>query len=193
MSTPVCFLQIAGIFEFLGAMVLGGETTKTVASDITNLSIFKDAPEIYMYGMLCSVAMAGTWLLIATYMCLPVSTTHSISEFVLIKPLFSWIKILLLHVTPGIHLIILFFSCLQSGPSWASPLYMEGGTVLCGTRSGATSPTQRASYLLSSPGSSLLLLAPFCRLSSSTSVVSASCAARTRPIWPSGLSPSSYF
>ena len=73
-------IQIAGIFEFLGAMVLGGETTKTVASDISNLSLFKDVPEIYMYGMLCSVAVAGTWLLLATYWCLPVSTTHSISE-----------------------------------------------------------------------------------------------------------------
>jgi len=73
--------QIAGIFEFLGAMVLGGETTKTVASDIANLSLFKDVPEIYMYGMLCSIAVAGTWLLIATYWCLPVSTTHSISEY----------------------------------------------------------------------------------------------------------------
>ncbi|GAX82464.1 hypothetical protein CEUSTIGMA_g9891.t1 [Chlamydomonas eustigma] len=69
---------IAGIFEFLGAMVLGGETTKTVASDISNVSMFSDVPEIYMYGMLCSVAIAGTWLLVATYWCLPVSTTHSI-------------------------------------------------------------------------------------------------------------------
>ena len=75
------FTQIAGIFEFLGAMVLGGETTKTVASDISNLNLFKDVPEIYMYGMLCSVAVAGTWLLVATYWCLPVSTTHSISEY----------------------------------------------------------------------------------------------------------------
>ena len=61
-------------------MVLGGETTKTVASDISNLNLFKDVPEIYMYGMLCSVTVAGTWLLLATYWCLPVSTTHSISE-----------------------------------------------------------------------------------------------------------------
>ena len=72
--------KVAGIFEFLGAMVLGGETTKTVASDISNLNLFKDVPELYMYGMLCSLAVAGTWLLIATYWCLPVSTTHSISE-----------------------------------------------------------------------------------------------------------------
>ena len=82
-------IQIAGIFEFLGAMVLGGETTKTVASDISNLSLFKDVPEIYMYGMLCSVAVAGTWLLLATYWCLPVSTTHSISESIALRILLT--------------------------------------------------------------------------------------------------------
>ena len=43
----VWFLQqIAGIFEFLGAMVLGGETTKTVATDIANMNMFADAPDV---------------------------------------------------------------------------------------------------------------------------------------------------
>ncbi len=69
---------IAGIFEFLGAMVLGGETTKTIASDIANVKLFTQFPEMYMYGMLCALSVAGTWLLIATYWCLAVSTTHSI-------------------------------------------------------------------------------------------------------------------
>ncbi len=59
-------------------MVLGGETTKTVASDIANVNLYKQFPEMYMYGMLCSLAIAGTWLLVATYWCFAVSTTHSI-------------------------------------------------------------------------------------------------------------------
>eukprot|EP00798_Chlamydomonas_sp_ICE-L_P027487 gene27487-4794_t len=69
---------IAGIFEFAGAVGLGSETAKTVASDISNTAYYEDVPEMYMYGMLCSLTVAGTWLFIATFMKLPVSTTHSI-------------------------------------------------------------------------------------------------------------------
>lgn len=69
---------IAAIFEFAGALGLGGETTKTISSDISNVSMFNKAPELYMYGMLCALTIAGVWLLVATYFMLPVSTTHSI-------------------------------------------------------------------------------------------------------------------
>ncbi|KAG1674480.1 hypothetical protein FOA52_003085 [Chlamydomonas sp. UWO 241] len=69
---------IAGIFEFLGAMVLGGEVAKTVASGIADTTLYTEFPEIYMYGMLCSLTIAGTWLLFATMWCFAVSTTHSI-------------------------------------------------------------------------------------------------------------------
>ena len=48
MAVFACFqpYQIAGIFEFMGAMVLGGETTKTVASDIANMNNFADSPDV---------------------------------------------------------------------------------------------------------------------------------------------------
>lgn len=69
---------IAGIFEFAGAVGLGTETTKTIAADITNLNYFNRQPELYMYGMLVSLFVAGLWILVATYYLLPVSTTHSI-------------------------------------------------------------------------------------------------------------------
>lgn len=36
--------------------------------------------EIFMYGMLCSMAAAGIWVTMATYLELAVSTTHSISK-----------------------------------------------------------------------------------------------------------------
>lgn len=41
-------------------------------------SVFNNDPEIFMYGMLCALTVAGVWLLIATYTSLAVSTTHSI-------------------------------------------------------------------------------------------------------------------
>jgi sodium-dependent phosphate transporter len=57
---------------------LGGVTAKTVASDISNVKQYTAVPEIYMYGMLCSLTVAGCWLLFATYFRMAVSTTHSI-------------------------------------------------------------------------------------------------------------------
>lgn len=71
-------LIIAGCLEFLGAMVLGGEVTRTIAGNIAATATFQEYPELFMYGMMCALASAGTWLLVATYWFLPVSTTHSI-------------------------------------------------------------------------------------------------------------------
>ncbi|KAG1660835.1 hypothetical protein FOA52_008946 [Chlamydomonas sp. UWO 241] len=70
---------IAGIFEFTGAMLLGGSVAKTIASGIANTALYTDVPEIYMYGMLCSLTIAGLWLLVATMWCFAVSTTHTIT------------------------------------------------------------------------------------------------------------------
>ncbi|KAG1660832.1 hypothetical protein FOA52_008943 [Chlamydomonas sp. UWO 241] len=69
---------IAGIFEFTGAMLLGGSVAKTIASGIANTALYTDVPEIYMYGMLCSLTIAGLWLLVATMWCFAISTTHTI-------------------------------------------------------------------------------------------------------------------
>lgn len=69
---------IAGCLEFLGAITLGGEVARTIAGNIAATGTFQEYPELFMYGMMCALASAGTWLLVATYWCLPVSTTHSI-------------------------------------------------------------------------------------------------------------------
>eukprot|EP00951_Prasinocladus_malaysianus_P021554 scaffold178316_cov41-Prasinocladus_malaysianus.AAC.2 len=70
-------LVIAGIFEFLGAVLLGANVTKTVRKGIADYTAFVDAPELYMYGMLCVLLSTGIWLILASYYELPVSTTHS--------------------------------------------------------------------------------------------------------------------
>ncbi|EFJ45522.1 hypothetical protein VOLCADRAFT_105976 [Volvox carteri f. nagariensis] len=70
-------LLIASVCEFSGSVLLGTEVTLTVAGGIARLSAFDSEPEIYMYGMLCAVVASGAWLLLATYLSLPVSTTHS--------------------------------------------------------------------------------------------------------------------
>ena len=69
---------LASIFEFTGAMVLGSPVTNTLAGSISNVAYFKAQPYVLMYGMLCALAGSSTWLYTATYLGLPVSTTHSI-------------------------------------------------------------------------------------------------------------------
>lgn len=71
-------ILLASIFEFLGAMVLGSPVTNTLAGSISNVAYFKNQPYVLMYGMLTALAGSTTWLYTATYLDLPVSTTHSI-------------------------------------------------------------------------------------------------------------------
>lgn len=84
---------IAGIFEFLGALLMGGFVTETVRKSIIELGVFDpiqevddgpirfgpmNGPELAMTGFLVALFAATTWLVTATYFSLPVSTTHSI-------------------------------------------------------------------------------------------------------------------
>lgn len=69
---------IAAIFECAGAVLAGGEVTKTIRKGIIDVSSLGTTPELLVYGMLASLLAAGIWLLVATRMGWPVSTTHSI-------------------------------------------------------------------------------------------------------------------
>ncbi|MGF1725211.1 inorganic phosphate transporter [Photobacterium nomapromontoriensis] len=69
---------IAMIFEFAGAYLAGGEVTDTIRKGVIDMAYFTDKPEILVYGMMSALLAAGTWLLLASYMGWPVSTTHSI-------------------------------------------------------------------------------------------------------------------
>lgn len=69
---------IAMIFEFAGAYLAGGEVTDTIRKGVIDMSFYADQPEVLVYGMMSALLAAGTWLLLASYMGWPVSTTHSI-------------------------------------------------------------------------------------------------------------------
>ncbi|EKO3707517.1 inorganic phosphate transporter [Vibrio metschnikovii] len=69
---------IAMIFEFAGAYLAGGEVTDTIRQGVIDTTLFADQPDLLVYGMMSSLLAAGTWLLVASYMGWPVSTTHSI-------------------------------------------------------------------------------------------------------------------
>ena len=69
---------IAMIFEFAGAYLAGGEVTATIRKGIIDPLSLQGTPEYLVYGMLSALLAAGTWLLIASMLGWPVSTTHSI-------------------------------------------------------------------------------------------------------------------
>jgi len=71
-------ILVAAVFEFLGAVLAGGEVTSTIRKEIVDTDLLTDSPELLIYGMLASLLSAGTWLLIASRKGWPVSTTHTI-------------------------------------------------------------------------------------------------------------------
>ncbi|MFS1524612.1 inorganic phosphate transporter [Microbulbifer sp. 2304DJ12-6] len=71
-------ILIAMVFEFAGAYLAGGEVTATIRKGIIDSEVFAAQPQLLVYGMLASLLSAGTWLLIASVLGWPVSTTHSI-------------------------------------------------------------------------------------------------------------------
>lgn len=71
-------ILVAAVFEFLGAVLAGGEVTSTIRKGIVDTDLLTGSPELLIYGMLASLLSAGTWLLVASRKGWPVSTTHTI-------------------------------------------------------------------------------------------------------------------
>ena len=69
---------VAAVFEFLGAVLAGGEVTSTIRKGIVDTDLLAATPELLVYGMLAALLSAGTWLFVASKNGWPVSTTHSI-------------------------------------------------------------------------------------------------------------------
>ncbi len=69
---------VAAIFEFGGAMLVGGSVTNTIRKGIVDVQAVGSDPMIMAVGMTCCLLAAAIWLNIATYAGWPVSTSHSI-------------------------------------------------------------------------------------------------------------------
>lgn len=69
---------IAGIFEFLGAVLVGAHVTNTIKGGIISSEQLINTPDIFMWGMFAALLASGILLQVATYYGLPVSTTHAI-------------------------------------------------------------------------------------------------------------------
>jgi len=116
---------IAAIFEFIGAYFLGENVSKTIQSGIVNPNVFQNI-HVFIIGMTAALFATGIWLNLASFLKLPVSTTHAIVGAVVgfgaiiggIHAL-HWSKVLLIFlswiVTPILSglLAYLIFSFLQ--------------------------------------------------------------------------------
>jgi len=71
-------LVAAAICEFAGASLVGAHVTDTIRKEIVSPDIFAATPEVLVLGMACSLLAAAVWLHVATWLGMPVSTTHSI-------------------------------------------------------------------------------------------------------------------
>ena len=71
-------IVVAAIFEFGGAMLVGGSVTNTIRKGIVDIQALGADPMVMAVGMTCCLLSAALWLNLATYAGWPVSTTHSI-------------------------------------------------------------------------------------------------------------------
>jgi len=69
--------SLAVIFETAGAILMGGHVTNTIRKDIADYTCFEDNPELLMYGCMWVIFSVASWLFTASYLEMPVSTTHS--------------------------------------------------------------------------------------------------------------------
>ena len=68
---------LATIFETAGAVLMGSHVTNTIRKGIADYKCFEEQPDLLMYGCMWVVLAVGLWLFLASYLEMPVSTTHS--------------------------------------------------------------------------------------------------------------------
>lgn len=83
-------IMIAGVLEFLGAVLFGQEVTSTLGTKIANPVLFATIPQTLVTGMISVLLTAGIWLQIATARGLPVSSSHAIVGAI---AGFSWVAL----------------------------------------------------------------------------------------------------
>ncbi|KAK9866943.1 hypothetical protein WJX84_012209 [Apatococcus fuscideae] len=83
---------VAGVFEFLGAILLGASVTDTIKNSIAKTSAFSTAPALLLYGMFCALCTSAIWDNLACHLGLAVSTSHTIIGSI-IERLFSYAQV----------------------------------------------------------------------------------------------------
>lgn len=71
-------IVLAAILETLGATLLGSTVTENIKNNVIHFQSFEHYPGVLALGMLCASLGSGSWLVIASRLGMPVSTTHCI-------------------------------------------------------------------------------------------------------------------
>ncbi|KAE9551853.1 hypothetical protein FO519_004927 [Halicephalobus sp. NKZ332] len=69
---------LATIMETFGTVLLGFNVADTMRKGVVDVNLYEDDPGALMLGQVAILAAGTTWLAIATFLKLPVSTTHSV-------------------------------------------------------------------------------------------------------------------
>ncbi|MDB9534468.1 inorganic phosphate transporter [Dolichospermum planctonicum CS-1226] len=81
---------IAGVLEFLGAVLFGQEVTSTLGTKIADPALFATTPQTLVMGMISVLLSGGIWLQVATSRGLPISSSHAIVGAI---AGFSWVSL----------------------------------------------------------------------------------------------------
>ncbi|MCE2719590.1 MAG: inorganic phosphate transporter [Dolichospermum sp.] len=81
---------MAGVLEFLGAVLFGQEVTSTLGTKIANPVLFATTPQTLVMGMISVLLSGGIWLQVATSRGLPISSSHAIVGAI---AGFSWVSL----------------------------------------------------------------------------------------------------
>ena len=81
---------MAGVLEFLGAVLFGQEVTSTLGTKIADPALFATTPQTLVMGMISVLLSGGIWLQVATSRGLPVSSSHAIVGAI---AGFSWVSL----------------------------------------------------------------------------------------------------
>lgn len=69
---------LAAILEFAGAFLVGSHVSETIQKGIIDPTVFASDPMLFVLGMMGSLLATGVLLQIASYLALPISTTHAL-------------------------------------------------------------------------------------------------------------------
>lgn len=71
-------MVLAGLMEFLGAVLVGNRVSDTIRKKIIKTNTFTNETTVLMLAMAMALVGSSLWLTLATAISMPVSTTHSI-------------------------------------------------------------------------------------------------------------------